>query len=120
MERCPNCGARLTGGDGCRRCGLELASLLAAERSADRLIRTALARLAEGDADGALSALSRARSLHGDPFLDFLRGFAQAEATCQKLPAGPAGHQGPADDATAPHDGTLGPPSPPPSVDFRY
>ncbi len=79
MERCPNCRARWDGGEHCRRCGLELASLLAAEHAAHRLIARALARLAAGDGTAALSDLSRARGLHDEPFITLLQGFAHCE-----------------------------------------
>ena len=80
MERCPNCRARWDGGEHCRRCGLELVSLLAAEHAAHRLIARALARLAAGEAKAALSDLSRARGLYNEPFIHLLHGFARAEA----------------------------------------
>jgi hypothetical protein len=80
MERCPNCHARWDGAEHCRRCGLELAPLLAAEHAAHRLIGRALARLAAGEGTAALSDLSRARGLHDEPFIALLQGFAGSEA----------------------------------------
>lgn len=85
MERCPNCGARCDGSQPCRRCGLELAPLLAVEEAAERLIGGALVRLAQGDAAGALSALDRSRNLRRDPLSDILLGFARAEAAGARL-----------------------------------
>ena len=80
MERCPNCRARWDGGEHCRRCGLELASLLVAEHAAHRLIARAFARLAAGEGTAALSDLSRARGLHDEPFIALLQGFVRSEA----------------------------------------
>jgi hypothetical protein len=80
MERCPNCRARWDGAEHCRRCGLELAPLLAAEHAAHRLIVRALRRMGEGETQTALADLTRARDLYREPFIDLLCGFARAEA----------------------------------------
>ena len=80
MERCPNCRARWDGAEHCRRCGLELAPLLAAEHAAHRLIVRALRHMGEGETQSALADLTRARDLCREPFIDLLCGFAHAEA----------------------------------------
>jgi hypothetical protein len=80
MERCPNCRARWDGAEHCRRCGLELAPLLAAEHAAHRLIVRALRQMGEGETQSALADLTRARELYREPFIDLLCGFARAEA----------------------------------------
>ena len=80
MERCPNCRARYQDGTECRRCGMDLSQLLAAERAADSLLREAVARLGAGDARAAADALSHAVSLHRDPFVDLVLGFARSLA----------------------------------------
>jgi hypothetical protein len=80
MERCPNCRARWDGAEHCRRCGLELAPLLAAEHAAHRLIVRALRHMGEGETQTALADLTRARELYREPFIDLLCGFARAEA----------------------------------------
>lgn len=90
MERCPNCAARWDGAEICRRCGLELAPLLAVERAASHLIRCALTRLAEGDAPGALAVLRRAGALQHQPLVEVLTAIARADAaidpatTCER------------------------------------
>jgi hypothetical protein len=90
MERCPNCRARWDGAEHCRRCGLELAPLLAAEHAAHRLIARALGRLAAGEWEAALADLSRARGLHDEPFIALLQGFARSEAGGDGPPAASA------------------------------
>ncbi|MCU0834110.1 MAG: hypothetical protein MUC77_06685 [Chromatiaceae bacterium] len=110
MERCPNCGARCDGSASCRRCGLELAPLLAVEQAAEQLMRDALARLAERDATAALSALGRARTLRREPFGGLLLGFARAEAAGEGLARGTAAADRSATDAApeyAPRMGRL-------------
>ena len=77
MDRCPNCRARREDGETCRRCGMELAPLLALEQAGDTLIRRALGQLAGDQVPAAVRALEEARTLHPDPFIDRLLGFAQ-------------------------------------------
>lgn len=77
MERCPNCRARYRDGEACRRCGMELGHLLAAEAAAERLLRQGVANLADGDVPAALGALQRAASLAHNPFAELLLGFAR-------------------------------------------
>lgn len=76
MERCPNCRARYQEGGQCRRCGMELTQLLAAESGANRLIREALACIADGDSGNATAALARALTLRRDPLIELLLEFA--------------------------------------------
>jgi len=77
MDRCPNCRARREDGETCRRCGMELAPLLALEQAGDTLIRRALNQLANDAVPAATRTLEEARALHPDPFVDRLLGFAQ-------------------------------------------
>lgn len=76
MERCPNCRAGYAEGERCRRCGMELTQLLAAEAAADTLIRRALTHLGTGDSTAAVQSLRRALSLHNDPYIVLLLQFA--------------------------------------------
>lgn len=79
MERCPSCRARRDEGEQCRRCGMDLAHLLAAEQAAERLVADAIQRLFADDLDAAIDGLSRARTLVADPLADRLLAFARAE-----------------------------------------
>ena len=74
MQRCPNCNARGDGSTSCRRCGLDLTLLMRAERTAERLIRLALERLALGDLVTAAEALGLAQSMHRNPVAEQLLG----------------------------------------------
>ncbi len=78
MERCPSCRASCDAGPRCRRCGMDLMHLLAAEEAAERLLGQGIARLAEGDSDAAVAALTQARALVGDPLGEHLLAFARA------------------------------------------
>ena len=78
MERCPNCRARWESGETCRRCGMDLAPLLAVERAAELLITRALAALAAGEETDASDALTRAQGLVADPLIGHLKAFAEA------------------------------------------
>ena len=75
MQRCPNCRARDPGNQQCRRCGMDLAGLTAAEAAADYLVGDALRKLAAGEIEVARDRLQRARALRRDPLLDLLIGF---------------------------------------------
>ena len=77
MDRCPNCRARREGGETCRRCGMDFNALLAVEQAADGLITRGLDQLAADEAPAAIQALTRARSLDPEPFIDHLLGFAR-------------------------------------------
>lgn len=77
MERCPNCRARYDSGDCCRRCGMDLGSLLALERAVDGQIALALGQFARGEVPAGLHTLAKARKLHPAPMTDHLIGFAQ-------------------------------------------
>jgi hypothetical protein len=86
MDRCPNCRARLDGAAQCRRCGLELNLLQAADRAGDAALARAIRRLADGDVPGAVRDLERARALSGDPLVPLLLAFARAQS-CSEIPA---------------------------------
>jgi predicted amidophosphoribosyltransferase len=77
MDRCPNCRARLDGSDQCRRCGLELKLLQAADRAGDVALARAIRRLAEDDRAGAIRELKQARALSGGAFVSALLAFAR-------------------------------------------
>lgn len=83
MERCPNCRARRDGGETCRRCGMDLAPLLAVERGAESLLARAVVELAGAEVPAAIQTLTKARGLSADPFIGHLREFART------LPQGP-------------------------------
>jgi hypothetical protein len=76
MEHCPNCRARWDGAETCRRCGMDLLSLLSAERAVERLLRRAVAQLVAGEAAAARDTLAKARALSPDPIIGHLRGFS--------------------------------------------
>lgn len=67
MERCPNCRARTDGSPECRRCGMELKLLQAAEQAAEQALSEALSELARGRAAAAARAAERALFLKRTP-----------------------------------------------------
>lgn len=77
LQQCPNCRARDPGDRLCRRCGMDLAPLLATQAAAEQLMREALAQLVAGDNDAARSSLKQARALRRDRFTDLLLAFVQ-------------------------------------------
>ena len=77
MERCPNCRARWESGETCRRCGMDLAPLLACEQAAESLVTRALAAMAAGQVDVAIDSLSQAQGLIADPLIGHLKAFAE-------------------------------------------
>lgn len=80
MERCPNCRARWEGGETCRRCGMDLAPLLAVEQAAEDLVAQAAAQLLCGDTGAAVRTLDHAGRLSGEILIRSLHGFAEAIA----------------------------------------
>jgi hypothetical protein len=78
MERCPNCRARWESAENCRRCGMDLAPLLACERAAESLMTRALAALAAGQVTDAIGYLTRAQGLVADPLIGHLKAFAES------------------------------------------
>ena len=100
MERCPNCRARYESGDSCRRCGMDLGSLLALERAVDGQIALALGQFARGEVPAGRQTLAKARKLHPTPMTDHLIGFAQhladaPERSDRATPEPPCGDFGP-------------------------
>ena len=77
MERCPSCRARWESGETCRRCGMDLAPLLACERAAESLMTRALAALAAGQVTDAIDSLTQAQGLIADPLIGHLKAFAE-------------------------------------------
>ncbi len=77
MDRCPNCRARSDGADTCRRCGMELGLLIAAEEAAERLTTQGITHLAAADYAAARRDLDKAIGLRREPFTDLLLGFAR-------------------------------------------
>ncbi len=80
MERCPNCRARGQDTATCRRCGMDLAKLIAVEQAAERLTALGVVQLAAGDPVAASGDLTRALGLYRTPFARLLLGFAQETA----------------------------------------
>jgi hypothetical protein len=78
MDRCPNCRARWEGGASCRRCGMDLAPLLAVERAAESLLARAVAQIAAGAIEAASHTLEEARGLSADPLAVHLRRFVRS------------------------------------------
>jgi hypothetical protein len=91
MERCPNCRARRETGETCRRCGMDLAPLLAVERATGSLIAGALVQLAAGEVAAALRTLTQARGLCAEPLIGHLIGFAR----CLPIGASPVADTNP-------------------------
>jgi len=77
MERCPSCRARWDGNATCRRCGMDLAALLAVERAAEHFTLRGVTHLATDDPATAGQDLSRALGLHRAPIAALLLGFAR-------------------------------------------
>ncbi|TCT24223.1 hypothetical protein [Thiobaca trueperi] len=77
MDRCPNCAARTDGSPACRRCGMDLASLLRVERAAEGLLTQAVAHLATGNPEAACAALTQSLALHRTPNAERLLGFVR-------------------------------------------
>lgn len=77
MERCPNCRARWESGETCRRCGMDLAPLLAVERAAESMVALAVADLADGRTAAAIDSLTRVQGLIADPLVGHLQAFAR-------------------------------------------
>jgi hypothetical protein len=100
IERCPNCGARSEGSATCRRCAMDLSSLIRVEAAAERLIQGALASIAaiqpppptenrtlgrvlgrpevmQALLGSAKQDLTAAAGLHATPFTQLLLGFAE-------------------------------------------
>ena len=84
MDRCPNCRARVSGEDHCRRCGMALDLLYQVEESADAQLAQALHQLANGNSDAASAALRRLLSLRRDPLAEQLLAFAEENRTSPK------------------------------------
>ena len=77
MERCPSCRARLDGDATCRRCGMELTTLIEVENAAERLVQLGVAHLvAAGDALVARGDFVQALALRRAPLAQALLGFA--------------------------------------------
>jgi predicted TPR repeat methyltransferase len=75
MDRCPNCQARVDdAADTCRRCGMGLGLMRAAERAAEHWLRRGIADLAAGEPDAAARALGRSLALRRDPLAEQLLG----------------------------------------------
>ena len=80
MERCPNCRARGDGTATCRRCGMDLATLIRIDEAAERLLAQGVAHLAAGDPVAAQGKLTRVPGLRAEPLAELLLGFAQTLA----------------------------------------
>lgn len=80
MQRCPNCRASYQEGSQCRRCGMELASLLAVETAVDELVHTAVSCLTTSHSVATVALLQQAISLQHDPFAELLLAFAHEQS----------------------------------------
>lgn len=89
MERCPNCRARTDGAAQCRRCGMELASLMRIEQAAEQYLRSALAALAAGQLSAASAALQHAQVLKTQPLASQLLGFIRVLDDGAKVDSAP-------------------------------
>ena len=86
MERCPNCRARWDGGATCRRCGMDLTTLLAVERAVETLAARAVAQLAAGAIPAAIDTLTQASRLSTEPFIGHLLAFSRTTPPDQQAP----------------------------------
>jgi len=77
MEPCPNCRARRGDATICRRCGMDLANLIAVEQAAERLTALGVTHLAAGNPMTASDDLTRALGLYHTPFARLLRDFVR-------------------------------------------
>lgn len=75
MDRCPNCRARYKGEPQCRRCGMDLSTLLWIEAQAEAWERFAVERLTAGDLRGAKVAATEALARQHRPLAFMLREF---------------------------------------------
>lgn len=98
MERCPNCRAWIQENPICRRCGMDLALLLAVEAAAAERLRAAISRLAAGDAPAASAALRQSLALRQDPLAASLLGLLVAEPQAQARALGAPAESPPPDD----------------------
>lgn len=98
MERCPNCRARIQEDPICRRCGMDLALLLAVEAAAAERLRAAISRLAAGDAPAASATLRQSLALCQDPLAASLLGLLAAEPQAQARALGAPAESPPPDD----------------------
>jgi len=99
MKRYPNCRAQRAGEETCRRCGMDLAPLLAVERAVESLIARAVGELAAGEMQTAVHTLGKARDLTAAPLIGHLRGFVHS------LREGPRGSDQPSDSSGEPRSG---------------
>lgn len=81
MERCPNCRARTDANAICRRCGMDLVTLIEVESAAERLTELGCAHLAAGDPMAAEQYLTGAANLRRAPFIELLLEFTGKLAT---------------------------------------
>lgn len=78
MQRCPNCRARLDGGDHCRRCGMALKLLRQTHRAAETRMARAAELLNAGDPAAAAAQLRDALALRRDPMAEWLLAFTES------------------------------------------
>lgn len=75
MQRCPACNARLSAGQICPRCGVDLGRVLRCERLAEQWLSVALQSLQAKRADVAVSALLRSLSFKQTPTANLVKSF---------------------------------------------
>ena len=78
MKRYPNCRAQRAGEETCRRCGMDLAPLLAVERAAESLISRAVGELVAGEIQTAVHTLANAGGLSAAPLIGRLSRLARS------------------------------------------
>ena len=69
LDQCPICGARLGGGDACRRCRAELETVHRIAQQSATLVGAGLESIASGDLAAAVRLLRRASTLRTTPDL---------------------------------------------------
>ncbi|MBK1722192.1 hypothetical protein [Thiocystis violacea] len=72
MERCPNCSARTSDAEVCRRCGMDLGLLIAAEQAAEQALARGIRGLARDDLGAARRDLVRSLALRRSQLAEHL------------------------------------------------
>jgi len=78
MERCPNCKARYSDGENCRRCGMEFKWLLSIQENASTLRLTIIQTLVDGDHTQARKLVQQHQQLIKDPLIDSIAIFLES------------------------------------------
>ena len=78
MERCPNCKARYSDGENCRRCGMEFKWLLSIQESALTLRLRIIKALINEDQTQARKLVQQHQQLIKDPLIDSIAIFLES------------------------------------------